>query len=399
MAQKKKRRQYGSGSVYQRASDGRWLGTIEAGYTKTGARRRITVTGHTEVEAKANLKKKMRTLARGEEATSSRVTVKAWADDWLAMTERTTTPNAHTTDRSAVHSWIIPAIGHRRLDQLTPGDVRAVRTALDAAGRSSSTALRYHGTLVRMLKAAVVEGHPVPSRVFDVTAPGKAANDRQALTLPQALATLQVATTLPHGSRWVAAFLQAMRQGECLGLLWDEVDDEHLTVSWQLQPLPYRIARDRTSGFRVPDGYEAKQLQGQLHLVRPKSKAGWRVIPLIPVMAQALEDWRRIAPTSPHGLVWPALDGTPADENDDREEWEAIQQTANVVHPSGERFYTGHEARHTTATMLMEMGVPESVRVAIMGHSTMASTRGYEHVDITEARKALAQVGQRLQLG
>ena len=40
------RRDYGAGSIYQR-KDGKWIGTIEAGYTATGARRRITVAGKT----------------------------------------------------------------------------------------------------------------------------------------------------------------------------------------------------------------------------------------------------------------------------------------------------------------------------------------------------------------
>lgn len=398
MTRERKRRQYGTGSVYHRARDDRWVGTIEAGYTKTGARRRIVVTAKTEVEAKARLKAKARELARDEESTATRATVRSWAEQWLTITERTSTPNAHTTDRSAVHAWIVPAIGHRRLDQLTPADVRAVRTAVTEK-RSTSTALRYHGTLMRLLKAARAEGYPVPARVFDVDPPGKAVNDRQAIPLVDALRILEVASHLPHGSRWVAALLQGMRQGECLGLPWDEVGPDTLTVSWQLQALPYLDKRDRSKGFRVPDGYEARQLDRRLHLVRPKSKAGWRVIPLVPVMADALTRWRAVCPDSPHGLVWPALDGSPADEVEDREEWEAIQQAAGVWHPSGARFYTGHEARHTTATILMEMGVPESVRIAIMGHSSIASTRGYEHVDVTMARAALAQVAERLQLG
>jgi integrase len=401
MARERKRRQYGTGSVYQRASDGMWMGTIEAGYSKTGARRRIVVSAKTEVEAKNKLKLKVRALARGDEGTASRVTVKAWSDTWLTMTEKTSTPNAHTTDRSAVGSWIVPTIGHRRLDQLTPGDVRAVRTAVTDAGRSTSTALRYHGTLVRMLKAAQAEGYPVPDRVLGVTAPGEAVNDRQPLPIDQALATLQVASHLPHGSRWAAAFLQAMRQGECLGLTWDEVDltpgDESLTISWQLQPLPYLDKKDRSKGFRVPDGYEARQLRGRMHLVRPKSKAGWRVVPLAPLMADALRRWRSFCPDSPHRLVWPALDGSPADENEDRDEWKRIQQAAGVRHPSG-RPYHGHEARHTTATLLLALKVPESTRIAIMGHSSIASTRAYEHVDLTMARAALAQVAELLQL-
>lgn len=392
-----KRRQYGTGSVYQRKSDGRWLGTIEHGFTKTGARRRITVTGTSEAAVKGKLKAKAREIARGED-TAGRTTVKAWAATWLEMTATSVRPKTHVTDKGAVR-YIVSAIGHRRLDQLTPADVRAVRTAVVGDGRSTSTALRYHGTLMRMLKMARDEGHDVAARVLAVKPPTKAVNDRRAIPLTDSLALLSVAAELPHGSRWVAALLQGMRQGECLGLTWEQVDlaAESLTISWQLQALNYVDKHDRSKGFLTPDGYDYRQMEGRMHLVRPKSDAGWRVIPLVPWMTNALETWQRIAPASPHGLVWPALDGSPADAVEDREEWRTMQDTVGVRHPGG-RHYHVHEARHATATLLLELGVPESVRIAIMGHSSIASTTAYEHVDTTLAREALGRVAERLQL-
>lgn len=411
----KKRRQYKTGSVFQAHSaaagcpplnkdgtrpkhrcKGRWVATFEAGSTRTGGRRRKTVTGKTEAEVKDKLDARQRALNRGEDI-SNRTTVKTWVATWLEMTERTVRPNTHTSDRSAT-AWIVETIGHRRIEQLTPADVRSVSTAITKAGLSTSTAHRYHGTLARILKAANEEGLPVPPRVLTVAGPTAAVNDRQALPTDAALGVLKAATDLPHASRWVAAFLQGIRQGEALGLLWENVRDDHYIVSWQLQPLPYKTPRDRTSGFRVPDGYEATQLVGQLHLVRPKSKAGWRVIPLLPVMANALAAWQAVSPESPHGLVWPAANGNPAGEVDDREEFYALQEAARVGHPAG-RYYKLHEARNTTATLLLEMGVPESVRIAIMGHSTIASTKAYEYVDTAEMRRALEKVAGVLKLG
>lgn len=411
----KKRRQYKTGSVFQAHSaaagcppldtdgtrpkhrcKGRWVGTYDVGSTRTGARRRKTVTGKTEAEVKQRLELMKKQLNRGEDS-SSRTTLKAWAATWLDITERKVRPNTHTSDRSAV-AWIVEAIGHRRIEQLTPADIRSVSTAISKAGLSTSTAHRYHGTLARMLKAANEEGLPVPPRVLTVAGPSAAVNDRQALPTPAALGVLKAATDLPHASRWVAAFLQGIRQGEALGLLWENVREDSYVVSWQLQPLPYRIPRDRSSGFRVPDGYEATQLAGQMHLVRPKSKAGWRVIPLLPVMSDALAAWQSASPDSPHGLVWPATNGAPAHEVDDREEFYGLQEAAQIGHPAG-RYYKLHEARNTTATLLLEMGVPESVRIAIMGHSTIASTKAYEYIDIAEMRRALEKVAGRLELG
>jgi integrase len=392
----KRRRQYGTGSIYQRASDGRWFGIVEAGFTRDGKRRRITVSAKTEAEAKRKRDAKKRELDRGSDVVS-RTTVKAWAETWLAESARVTTPNAHTTDRAAV-GWIVETIGARVLDKVTPADVRAVRDAVLAGGNGTSTALRYHGTLMRMLKAAQAEGYAVPANTLATKGPKPSVSDRTAMTIDEALAMLEQASALPHGSRWLAAFLYAARQAEYLGLTWPFVDEEQLTIAWQLQPLPYADKHDRSKGFLMPDGYEAQQLKGRMHLVRPKSRAGWRVVPMLPLLGKPLTAWRDAAPESPYPLVWPGADGRWRDENDDRAEWYAMQDRAGVRHPTG-RHYKVHEIRHTTATFLQSLGVDEATRIAIMGHSSIASTRAYEHRDLTLIRSALEKVAGRLALG
>lgn len=392
----KKRRQYGDGGLYQRG-DGRWVGVIEAGWTREGTRRRITVTGKTEAIVRSKLKERKRDIARGQTAeTRRRVTVKAWARQWQQITVNGVRPNTATTDDAAV-KWIVETIGNRDLSSLSPADVRSVRTAITDSGLSTSTALRYHSVLMRMLKAARQEGYEVKDAALSTRPPKAAANDRTRMPVLDAVNVLGVASTVPQTSRWLAALLQGMRQAEALGLPWDEVDlnAETLTVAWQLQPLPYRIKRDISSGFVVPDGYEARRLAGRMHLVRPKTPSAWRVIPLTPWMVETLTAWRDAAAPNRYGLVWGSVDGRWADENEDRDEWYALQATAGVCHPSG-RFYTLHEARHTCASLLLELGVPEPVRVQIMGHSTIASTRQYEHIDTTLARAALGQLESAL---
>lgn len=402
MAKGSRRRQYGTGSVHQRRSDGRWIGTIEAGWTAAGTRRRITVSATSEAECRRRLATKQRQIARDgapAEGASARATVKAWSAIWLAELEHHARPRYYATEASVVRRWIIPTIGHRPLAALTPADVRAVTVAVRRAGLSTTTAGYAQGTLARMLRAAIVEGHPVPERLLHVPSPGKATSDRDAIPLEHALALLAAAEDLPDGSRWVAALLQGMRQGECLGLTWDcvDLDAGTIDVSWQLQALPYVTPHDRSSGLRVPDGYEVRHLVHAWHLVRPKSASGTRVIPLVPWMTAALARAQERAGASPFDLVWPAPGGAPRPSSQDRDAWYALQRAAGVAHSSG-RPYLLHEARHTTATLLLEGGVSEAVVTAIMGHSKIATTRGYQHVSQALARHALDAMAQRLRL-
>lgn len=412
------RAEYGTGSLYQRTSDWRWIGAVKAGYTASGARRRVSVTSKGCVGGclkkcphRAAIKRKLRDKwleieTAGHHNVKRTTSVAKWSTTWLENIQPKVRPSAYETDRAAVRA-IVAAIGEVKLADLTPDDIRKVAHRLRTNGKSTSTALRYHGSLMRMLKAAAIEGYAIPPNVLLVDNPTAAVNDREAVTLDEAikvLAHVSNPTVAPDGSRWSLAFLQGIRQAEALGLTWDAVDLNRgtLTVSWQAKSLRYVDRADPSRGFVMPDGYEARHIVGSTHLVRPKSAAGWRVQPLVPWAVNALRDWRDISPETPHRLVWPGRtihgETWPRNPASDRDQWEAIQTTVGIAHPNGRPYFV-HEIRHSTATLLMALNVPESVRVAIMGHSTHASTRGYEHVDLAQARAALATVAEALELG
>lgn len=398
---KVKRQGYREGSVYKRARDGKWCATLEAGWTESGGRRRVTITAKTEAEVKRKLRDKKAEIAKaGTVVPGRRITVKAWADEWLPIVARTMKPKGYEASEGAVRKWIVPTIGTRLLSEVGPKEVRAVADAQRKEGLAPTTILRRQRVLVKMLRDALAEGHAVPEAIFNMKAPGKGPRTQDAVPLDQALLVLAEALRRPDKSRWVVAFLQGMRQGECLGLTWDRCDFDKglITVDWQLQALRYVDPKNKALGFRVPDNYEARQLSRQLHLVRPKSQEGWRVLPMVPWVREGLLAWREECEfPDPHGLVWRRPDGRPIAKADDTAVWHALQAAAKVAHPSG-RAWRGHEARHATATVLMELNVPETVRIAIMGHSSIAVTRGYEHADTTMKREALERVAERLQL-
>lgn len=400
-AKPRKRRQYGSGSVAQR-KDGMWIGRIEAGTDRNGKRRRIVVSAKTEALCKERLEAKKREIARNgvpQQGSGGRITVEAWSKVWLRMVVSQVRPKSYATARSAVQVWVVPTIGRKRLDSVTPADVRAVIDAIRAAGRKEATSVRTHSVMMSMFRAAKVEGHDVSESVFHVRKPSLSESDREAMTVDDALAILRVAADREDASKWVAVLLQGLRQGERLGLTWSCVDFERdlLDISWQLQPLPYVDNQDKDKGFRVPAGYTARHLVQAFHLVRPKSKKSRRLIPMTPTMRAALLAWREVAPPNDYDLVWPTPEGLPVREEHDRAEWKAIQELADVSHPTG-RPYVLHEGRHTTATLLLQLGVPKDVVEVILGHSKFVQT--YDHSDRTErARAALGQLDAQLAIG
>lgn len=393
------RREYGTGSVYQRP-DGKWRGAADAGFTRSGGRKRVTVTGRTEAEARRRLRDKIAEVKAGQVVMSPTTTVKAWADKWLPIKQAELSPNGYKALASPIKVWVIPTIGHRRLAQLTRDDVRAVEAKQREAGLKGTTCAATQRALFNMLRAAIAEGHAVPTRVLMAPMPKTSDSDRRALTVPEALATLAQASELPHGTRWAVALLNGMRQGECLGLTWDAIDFDAgvIRVEWQLQRIPYADKADKSKGFRYPEEFQGRHLHKAFHLVPPKSRAGVREHPLLAPVAVALLDWRERAPQNPWGLVWPTVDGKPRLGGDDLAEWHALQAAAGVAHPSG-RPYHVHECRNVTATELRNLGADDTVMTALLGHTDIRTSRGYISTDLAAKRAVLEKYAKVLELG
>ena len=390
-----KQRSKGTGSIYQN-SRGQWVASIEAGWTEHGARRRITLKARTEAAARDRLAEAQQQIAIEGPSAQARmsITVKRWADHWLEQRQRIVRPGTYVSDRSGVNRWIIPAIGRLRLDTLTPADIHKVASAQEEAGLALATMQRTHAVLGKILTDAVAEGYRVPQHAREAGSPGSGTSPRQALSAEDAAMILSVATTLPDASRWGAALVEGLRPAEALGLTWDMVDLKTgtMTLAWQLKALPYVEFRQPESGFRVPRGFESRQIHGAYHLVRPKTRAGSRVIPLVPWLVDSLASWADCAPSSPFGLVWPRDDGAPRSPDVDRKQWYEIADEAEVTVtlPDGTtRRPLLYEARHTAATLLLANGIDETTIKAILGHSSVLSTQSYLHTDKERTRAAL----------
>lgn len=399
------RRQQGEGSLYRRA-DGLWVGAVVLGYKPDGTPRRKTVSSKEYKTAQRKLTDlKAEAVRTGGAIPTASMTVEKWCAQWLANSR--VKPGTMLVNRTTVRQYIVPAIGKRRLDRLTPQHIYELHHHVEDRGLAPSTLLRVHRSIVKILKDAMREGLVTRNVADLVDAPSKGVTDQTVLSAEQAKTLLRSRTDDRLMTRWAAALLLGARQGEVLGMTWDRVDLERgiLDLSWQLQRLPYRHGCRGGCGVNRPGscpqreldvrpGFEYRRLEGGLCLTRPKSTKSTRLIPLPAPFVGLLLVHRtaQAGEANPHRLVFTRPNGRPLDPSLDNAAWHDALEVAGL--PSIKL----HAARHSTATLLMELKVPDKVIGAILGHSTVAVTQAYQHVDLALARDAMDRLGVMLAL-
>lgn len=352
------RRTKGEGAVYQRASDGRWIYSVDLGWID-GKRTRKTVSARTRSALTPKIKALNKELEAGIRSDGS-MTVEAWLNHWHKHIAPVTARKQRTLDgyRSYLDTWLIPHLGRHRLDRLNADHIRGLWTAMD--GKSYGTQRQARAILVRALSVAVDESkilrNPAAVRTAAPT-PGERGSHGK-LTMDEAVAVLRIIREREDRARWYAALLLGMRQGEALGLPWSNVDLERGYI---------HVTQSQT------------RIAGKGLTVGPvKSKASRRSIPMyaIPGVWQAMRD----IPGPRTGLVWGPLDN--------KRDWRIWQDILAAAGLPGRPL---HAARATTASLLDHFGVSSTISGEILGHADSKVTeRHYIHGDESRHAEALA---------
>lgn len=397
------RRDAGTGSLYQRA-DGMWVGSITLP-ERAGKRRRKTVSSKTKSGAQAKLRELRKELDRAGDLETSSPTLTQWLDTWMKeIAFNQLKPRTFNGYRIYIEKHIKPEIGKTRLDKLTPTHVRRLHQRFSDLGLSSTTALQAHNILSKALTAAMQEGKISRNPADLVDRPRKAVSTRKALTADEARTLLlSVASDERQAIQWAIALFAGLRQSERLGLTREMIDLDRrtITVAWGLHRLKWqhgcggecsvkRAGSCPSRAMPIPDGMEAKQAYGGLWLLRPKSRAGWREVPIAPALHALLTAYFDAYEPGDEGIAFPRADGHPVDPRDDSKAWAVALEAAGLPH------VPLHSARHTTATLLFELGIDERTRVAILGHSSATVTAGYTHVTDSIAQSAMQRLDDLL---
>ena len=409
----------GEGAVFQR-DNGLWVTRIELP-PRDGKRRRKEITSKSKAELMAKRSKALKQFEQQGDLHTDGMTVDGWIDYWMReIAVKTRRPNTVAGYRSHL-KWVHRAIGTSRLDKLTAEHIRRVIRLMsdptptadnpDPKPMSGTTQRNVHAIMSAMFADAEREGRISRNPCALVPAPVRNLTDLVALTPEEAARLLTTFAGTPDALLWATFILTGGRRGEIIGLEWDRITEgpnPTIDLSWQLTRIEYshgcktpcgeKPARCPQRRIVVPANYEHRQCRGGLYWVRPKTRAGWRVIPLVDPLRSLLEQWRQIAPTNPWGLVFTrpneAGDPLPVDPDFATRVWPEVRKAAGI---SGN--VRLHDLRHTTVDLLYAAEVDEDLIPEIIGHSTRAMSRSYRSKGNQERiTAALQKVSDKLAL-
>ena len=298
-------------------------------------------------------------------------TVKQYAER-VFMPAKTVTmsENSRASFQSALNTWVYPAIGEKKLPDVSPADLSALLLDIQAQGRSHSTAVKVYTVLHTLFKMAYLSD-VIPRNPMDKVArpvPRKdeiRATEAQALTVEELQTVLEALEAEPLKWRALVHLLidTGIRRGECCGLRWEDIDLEAQVVTIR-RNLCYTPARgvyvDTPKSGKVRDVDIGPETAALLEALRAQSLGEY-------VFTQE-DSAEPMHPQSPTRYL------------------KKLSTKCGVfdLHP--------HKLRHTFASVAITAGADVASVSEALGHSDKAVTlRMYTHAD-AESRKRAAQI-------
>jgi integrase len=285
---------------------------------------------------------------------------------------------AHSTYRRyrslAVHH-INPSLGHQELRKLNSQMITNLLVHMRASGQGVRSQQQARAVLAVALSEAentnLISVNPVrkvrnPQGVGKVLTPLKIEEVRRLLKTYQG-------TFL--SARLHISLICGLRQGEALGLRWQDIDFESgtLTVSSQIQMINgkatfTRLKTNRSNRTLVLTEETLESLRIHKNLIRR-----WQT--------SCDDQWVDLS------LVFPGNDGAARSSHIDYNEWQKALKLCGIEP------HRLHDARHTAATLMYSQGIGIETISRVLGHSSSAITsRIYVHTSIDQLKDAAEKV-------
>lgn len=370
------------GHIRKRGS--KWCFVVDVGRDENGKRIRRWHSGFKRrKDAERALAEALRRLDAGTYVAPSKLTLRDFlVDEWLPAIAGTLRESTYESYAGNIRRHVVPAIGARRLQQVTPALLNSLYAELgrerEVEGERreplSPRTIRYVHTILRRALADAVRWNCIARNPAEHATPPRA---RQAPKM-QTWTAEQLRAFLEHvrGDRLYAAWrllaTTGMRRGEVLGLTWDNVDLDAARVSI------------------------AETLIGARRRSTPKTDSGRRNVALDPETVEALREHAQsqaeeMAAMGPgyenSNLVFCNPDGRPLWPRSFSRMFERHVRAAALPR------IRLHDLRHTHATLALQAGVHPKVVQERLGHATIGITLDtYSHAIPAMQEDAAAQI-------
>lgn len=376
----------GASSIYL-GKDGYWHGRVTVGVKDNGKPDRR----HVMSKSQATVTRKVRDLERARDDGKVRKagqqwTVEQWLQHWLTnvVAPPVLAENAFIAYEVAVRCHLSPGIGAHRLDRLEPEHLERLYRKMTREGAKPGRVHQVHRTIRAALNEAVRRQHITSNPAVLARSPKVEEEEVEPYSVGDVKRILEAAQQRRNSARWAVALALGLRQGEALGLQWSDIalDEGTLLVRRsRLRPKWRHGCADpcgRKFGGHCPQRIPVRQ-----ETAGTKSKAGKRGIGLPDQLVsllrahhaeQAHERETAAELWQDTGYVFTTPTGGPLNPRTDYTEWKRLLDRAGVP----ERRL--HDARHTAATVLLLLQIPDRTVMAVMGWSNTAMAARYQHV-------------------
>ena len=310
----------------------------------------------------------------------SEMTVDAWYDYWIEIKQKTVRYNTCRNYSERYKKNIKSIIGHMILKDVKPIHCQQIMNVMADEGYSSSTIYQTRIALYNMFEYAkesdIIICNPCKKSVkSDI---GKPVKKKEALTIEIQRKFLEFSKENSYNDQFRFVLLTGLRTGELAALQWPDISFEERTIKIQ-----------RSMEFRYS--------VGEWRIGPPKSKSGYRTIPLtneaIEILKRQKEKHKsiKVIPIEWKEFVFLCKKGTPIKNSTYDTALFKVCDKAEIPR------FSMHVLRHTFATRCIEGGMKPKSLQALMGHSNLSMTMNrYVHTTKDELFKEMNLVEDSL---
>ena len=313
---------------------------------------------------------------------ASNMIVDYWFEYWISIKEKTVRPNTVRNYRERYQINIKKVIGKKLLTEVKPLHCQLIFTNMADEGYRTSTIYQTRIALYNMLEFAkendIIIHNPCKKSVKSDM--GKPSEKKEALSVDIQKQFLESAKGQSYENQYRFILQTGLRTGELVGLKWKDIDFEEKTLKIE-RSMEYRYT---TGAWRVGE---------------PKSKSGYRTIPLTDEAIRILKSQKaknqniKYIPDAWAEQVFLCRKGEPVKNSTYDTALFKICDKANI------KRFSMHVLRHTFATRCIEGGMLPKTLQKILGHSNIGITMNlYVHITEEEKLKEINMVSNALNL-